>query len=214
MDFPSTIDHTLLRPEASRAEIVKVCEETLEFGFASACLHPFWVKPMAERFPSLNICTVINFPLGLHTVVLQEAERAVIEGARELDIVVNPVHVMESNWDAIEEDLKSYRKIFQEIKLKLIVESSNRSDDEIIKLTEICSFTGFDFIKTSTGFAKEGASVRAVSLMAKHAKDGLYVKASGGIRTLADAWSMINAGAVRIGTSNGVALYQEYERAL
>lgn len=211
MDLRNAIDHTVLNPEAGRTQIVRLCEETLEHRFASACLHPHWVKEMARRFPALKLCTVINFPLGLSLDPLHEAERAVLAGASELDIVVNPALVMEGEWEAIEEELASFRRIFAEITLKLIIESCQRTDAEIIQLTELCSGVGFDFIKTSTGFAREGASLHAVELMAKHAQGDLKVKASGGIKSLAQAEAMLKAGASRIGTSSGIEILREFE---
>lgn len=206
MKLSAYIDHTVLKPDASRAEVTKICEETLEHGFASACLNPFWVGPMKELFPSLRICTVINFPHGMGVVGMHEAERAVLAGALELDIVINSALVRERSWDQIREELSSYRRIYPELTLKLIIESCNRSDLEIVQLTEICSEVGFDFIKTSTGFAREGASLHAVRLMAKHLSHGLGIKASGGIKTRQDAEEFIRAGATRIGTSSGISI--------
>ncbi|RZK35184.1 MAG: deoxyribose-phosphate aldolase [Hymenobacter sp.] len=183
MNLRPYIDHTILSPIATRTQVAAICKESKDYGFASACLHPYWVAPMASQFPDTRICTVIAFPLGLQTTGLHEAERAVLAGAKELDIVVNPVQVSEANWRAIEDDLSAYRRIFAEITLKLIIESCDRSDDEIIHLTKICSETGFDYIKTSTGFGKGGATIQVVTLMQKHAQKTLKIKASGGIKT-------------------------------
>lgn len=206
MNLASSIDHTVLKPDATRAEVIKVCEETLEFGFASACIQPFWVAAMAERFPALRLCTVINFPHGMSINGLYEAERAALAGAVELDIVVNPALVAERAWDVISEELGSYRRIFPELTLKLIIESCQRTDSEIVRLTELCSDSGFQFIKTSTGFAREGATLHAVELMARHATKGLKIKASGGIKTKVQAEEFLQAGASRIGTSSGTSM--------
>jgi deoxyribose-phosphate aldolase len=211
MNLSTFIDHTLLAPTADEEQVVEICQETKRLGFASACLHPFWIAPMASRFPDTRLCTVIAFPLGLQTTGLYEAERAVLAGALELDIVVNPALVSRADWLLIEEDLLRYRRIFAEITLKLIIESCQRSDEEIIRLTELCSDTGFDFIKTSTGFAREGASLHAVALMKTHARAGLRIKASGGIKTLDQALAMIKAGAARVGTSSGASILAEWD---
>ncbi|RYZ75279.1 MAG: hypothetical protein EOP04_33530 [Proteobacteria bacterium] len=125
MNLSTHIDHTILSPTAKRSQVEAICKETQTYGFASACIHPYWVAPMAAQFPNTRLCTVIAFPLGLQTTGQHEAERAVLAGAKELDIVVNPVQVSEANWKAIEDDLSTYRRIFSEITLKLIIGTSS-----------------------------------------------------------------------------------------
>ncbi|RYZ82008.1 MAG: deoxyribose-phosphate aldolase [Proteobacteria bacterium] len=211
MNLAATIDHTNLSPATKRSQIEAICQETETYGFASACIHPYWVAPMAKQFPNTRLCTVINFPLGLQTTGHHEAERAVLAGAKELDIVANPAKISEANWKALEDELNTYRQVFSEITLKLIIESCDRSSEEIIQLTKICGETGFDYIKTSTGWGKEGATIEAITLIKTHAPKHLKIKASGGIKTAEQTLEMIKAGAHRIGTSNAIKIMEGCE---
>ncbi len=207
----SMIDHTALAVETSRADILRLCEDVRREGFASACLHPFWLKEMAPLFPDIRLCTVIGFPLGLTTTKLYEAQKAAEQGAVELDIVINHAWVMEEDWQSIREELNSFRHIFPELGLKLIIETCRLTDAQIITLTRLTRDAGFDWIKTSTGFAAAGATVESVRLMKQHAGEKMEVKASGGIKSLATALAMIEAGATRIGTSSGLLILNEWE---
>ena len=205
------IDHTALAVETPRLDILRLCEEVRSEGFASACIHPYWLKEMAPRFSDIRLCTVIGFPLGMQTIKLYEAQKAAEDGAVELDIVLNHAWVMDGQWASIAEELSSFRHVFPEITLKLIIETCRLSPEQIIKLTALASEASFDWIKTSTGFAASGATVEAVRLMKKHCKDGMQVKASGGIRSLESTLAMIEAGATRIGSSSGLAILKEFE---
>ncbi|RYZ58861.1 MAG: deoxyribose-phosphate aldolase [Proteobacteria bacterium] len=205
------IDHTLLHVEAGEKEIEQLCRDAQRENFASVCIHPYWLEVMAPRFPHVRFCTVIGFPLGMQTVKLHEAQHAVQAGAVELDIVVNHAFIVAKNWKAISEELESFRHIFPEIGLKFIIETCRLQDEETVKLTELASHAGFDWIKTSTGFAASGARVEDVALMKAHAGSRMQVKASGGIRNLKAAEEMIVAGARRIGTSAGLQILAEFD---
>ena len=210
-NLASMIDHTVLGVETPRQDIVRLCGEVQREGFASACIHPFWVKEMAPQFPDIRLCTVIGFPLGMSTIKLYEAQKAAESGAVELDIVVNHAWVMDENWKSIAEELSSFRHVFPEVTLKLILETCRLTDEQIIKLSSLASSASFDWIKTSTGFAASGATFEVVRLMKSQCKGGMQVKASGGIRNLESTLAMIEAGASRIGTSSGLAILKEFE---
>lgn len=207
------IDHTLLNVEGSEAAIEQLCRDAERENFASVCIHPYWLERMAPRFPRVRFCTVIGFPLGMHTaeVKMHEAQRAVQAGAVELDIVLNHALVLAKDWAIIADELKSFRHIFPEIGLKLIIETCRLQEDEISKVTELAAAAGFDWIKTSTGFAAGGASAKDVALMKARAGAKMQVKASGGIRNLKAAEEMITAGARRIGTSAGLTILAEFD---
>jgi deoxyribose-phosphate aldolase len=207
------IDHTLLNVEASRAEIEQLCRDAEAENFASVCIHPYWLEEMVPRFPRVKFCTVIAFPLGMQTseVKMHEAQKAVQAGAVELDIVINHALVAAKNWSAIREELQSFRHIFPEIGLKLIIETCRLNEQEIIQLSELTAQAGFDWIKTSTGFAASGANVKDVALMKAHSGTQMQVKASGGIRNLASTEAMLEAGARRIGTSAGLTILKEFD---
>jgi deoxyribose-phosphate aldolase len=207
------IDHTLLAVEGSEAAVEQLCREAEAEGFASVCIHPYWLELMQPRFPRVKFCTVIGFPLGMQSrdVKFYEAQKAVEAGALELDIVINHALVMGQKWQELSDELKTYRRLFPEIGLKLIIESCRLKEDEIIKLCEISRLAGFDWIKTSTGFAASGATTKDVAVMKAHAGQRMAVKASGGIRNLKSAQEMIAAGAGRIGTSAGMTILAEFE---
>jgi deoxyribose-phosphate aldolase len=214
-DWASLIDHTLLKPEASEADIRKLCEEAAQFGFASVCVNPGWVKKAAEflRGTGVPVCTVIGFPLGatLPDVKAYEARRAIFNGAREVDMVIN-VGALKSGDDcAVEEDIRAVAEAAHEngVLCKVIIETALLTDEEKVRACLASKNAGADFVKTSTGFAKGGATVADVALMRRTVGSALGVKASGGVKGIDDARAMFEAGATRIGASVGVKIAQE-----
>ncbi|HLA94355.1 MAG TPA: deoxyribose-phosphate aldolase [Pyrinomonadaceae bacterium] len=214
-DWASLIDHTLLKPEASEADIKKLCDEAAQFGFASVCVNPAWVKKAAGflRGTNVPVCTVIGFPLGatLPDVKAFEARRAIFNGAREVDMVIN-IGALKSGDDcAVEDDIRAVVDAAHEngILCKVIIETALLTDEEKVRACLASKNAGADFVKTSTGFAKGGATVEDVSLMRRTVGSELGVKASGGVKGIDDARAMFEAGATRIGASVGVKIAQE-----
>jgi deoxyribose-phosphate aldolase len=214
-DWASLIDHTLLKPEASESDIRKLCSEAAEFGFASVCVNPAWVKRAAEflKGSGVPVCTVIGFPLGatLSDVKAYEARRAIFNGAREVDMVIN-IGALKSGDDcAVEDDIRAVAEAAHEnhVLCKVIIETALLSDEEKVRACLAAKNAGADFVKTSTGFAKGGATAHDVSLMRHTVGTALGVKASGGVKGIDDARMMFEAGATRIGASVGVKIAQE-----
>ena len=214
-DWASLIDHTLLKPEASEADIRKLCKEAAEFGFASVCVNPSWVKRAAEflKGTGVPVCTVIGFPLGatLSDVKAYEARRSIFNGAREVDMVIN-VGALKSGDDClVEDDIRAVADAAHEnhVLCKVIIETALLTDDEKVRACLAAKNAGADFVKTSTGFAKGGATVADIALMRRTVGSELGVKASGGVKSMADARAMVEAGATRIGASVGVKIAQE-----
>ena len=214
-DWASLIDHTLLKPEASESDIKKLCSEAAEFGFASVCVNPGWVKRAAEflKGTGVPVCTVIGFPLGatLPDVKAYEARRSIFNGAREVDMVIN-IGALKSGDDClVEDDIRAVVDAAHEnhILCKVIIETALLTDDEKVRACLAAKNAGADFVKTSTGFAKGGATADDVSLMRRTVGSALGVKASGGVKGLDDARAMFEAGATRIGASVGVKIAQE-----
>ena len=214
-DWASLIDHTLLKPEASESDIKKLCNEAIQFGFASVCVNPTWVKKAAEFLKGSNIpvCTVIGFPLGatLPDVKAYETRRAIFDGAGEVDMVIN-IGALKSGDDcAVEDDIRAVSEAAHEngILCKVIIETALLTDEEKVRACLASKNAGADFVKTSTGFAKGGATADDVALMRRVVGSSLGVKASGGVKGIEDARKMFEAGATRIGASVGVKIAQE-----
>ena len=209
MNIAKMIDHTYLKPEGTLKEIDALIQEATTHGFKSVCIHPAFVAHAAKALEASDVlvCTVVGFPLGANTLATKafEAEDALNHGADEIDMVAPIGALMEGDFDRLYEEVKTLKALTQENVLKVILETAMLEDATIIKASQTAFAAGADFVKTSTGFGPGGASVDAVRLMASVAK-GKGVKASGGVRNLADAQAMIDAGATRIGTSNGVAI--------
>ena len=200
----SCVDHTLLDRCATKAEIFTVLDDAIKYGAASACIPPCYVKEAKEYVADrLKICTVIGFPNGYATTAVKcfEAEEAIENGADELDTVINTAHLYDGRYDEILEELTMLKKIAGERVLKVIIETCLLSKEQIIKMCQIVTASGADYIKTSTGFSKSGATFSDVELMAKNVGEGVKVKAAGGISTLEDAMEFIRLGASRLGTS-------------
>lgn len=217
MQINRMIDHTLLKPEATREQIKKICDEALEYNFKSVCVNPYWVNFASEilKGSEVSVCTVIGFPLGANTSLLKsfETEEAVKNGASEIDMVLNVGLLKSKEYDLVEEDIKSVVKSAKGKLVKVILETCLLSDEEIIKACELSMEAGVDFVKTSTGFNSEGATTHAVKIMRETVGDKLGVKASGGIRDLKKSMDMIDSGASRLGVSAGIDIIKEYNNA-
>ena len=214
-EWASLIDHTLLKPEATDEDIKKLCQEAASYRFASVCVNPTWVRVAScnLRGSGVPVCTVIGFPLGatLPDVKAYEARRALLDGATELDMVIN-VGALKSGDDClVEHDIRSVAEVAHEYDAicKVIIETALLTDDEKVRACLAAKKAGADFVKTSTGFSKGGATVADVALMRRTVGTELGVKASGGVKGLEDARKMVEAGATRIGASVGVKIAQE-----
>ena len=211
MEYNKFIDHTLLKPEAKIEQIKTLCEEAKEHDFMSVCVNPFFV-PVARKLlegSSVKVCTVIGFPLGANTpsVKVYEAKKAVEDGADEVDMVQNISMAKEHDYEFIENEIRQIKEaVGPDIVLKVILETCLLTDDEIRECSIAAKKAGADFVKTSTGFSKGGATVNAVKIMRAADGDEMGVKASGGIHTTEEMLAVIEAGASRIGASCGVQL--------
>lgn len=211
-ELASMIDHTLLKPDATQNEIQKICSEAIEHKFASVCVNPIWVDYCFNLLKESNIkvCTVVGFPLGSNKtdIKLVETEKAIADGAEEIDMVINIGKIKSKHYADVFSELKEMSFLVKKYLglLKVIFETCLLNDTEKIIATNLCKEAKVDFIKTSTGFSKSGATIYDVSLMKYFASDNLKVKASGGIRNKEDALKMIAAGASRLGTSSGVKI--------
>ncbi len=204
------IDHTLLKPDATTSMIEKLCEEAREYDFASVCVNPCFVSLAAKLLngSDVKVCTVIGFPLGatLSNVKAFEASEAIKAGATEIDMVLNISWAKEHKYDEIAKEVAMVKKACGNILLKVILETCLLSDDEIIECSKACVKGNADYVKTSTGFSKGGATTHAVKLMRDTVGPDIGVKASGGVHNKEEALAMVNAGASRIGASCGVAI--------
>ncbi len=202
----------MLKPEASAADIDKLCEEAKEYHFASVCINPTWVKRAADtlRGTSVVTCTVIGFPLGATTTAIKamEARKALREGAREVDMVINIGELKSGDYDLVREDIAKVAEAAHEVGglCKVILETALLTDEEKVIASSLAKEAKADFVKTSTGFGPGGATVYDVALMRETVGPDMGVKASGGVRTLEDVEDMIAAGATRIGASAGVQI--------
>jgi|CZCB01.1.fsa_nt_gi deoxyribose-phosphate aldolase len=209
----SFIDHTLLKPTASKLQIEKLCQEARQYGFASVCVNPVHVAAAARLLQGsdVKVCTVIGFPLGANTTLTKvlEARDAAAAGAHEVDMVLNIGSLMEGDYAQVYSDIKAVRDAVPGLVLKVILETGYLSKEQIVKGCILTKMAGADFVKTSTGFGPGGATVEDVQLMRTVVGEDFGVKASGGIRDYAAAAAMLEAGANRIGASAGVAIVEE-----
>ena len=205
------IDHTLLKPEASQAQVNQLCQEAIAYSFWSVCINPFWV-PLAVKLlqgSPVKIATVIGFPLGANSTTTKalEAGEAICHGANELDMVINIGALKSGEFNLVEQDIKAVVRIAAKRALvKVILETCLLTEAEKIHASQICLAVGADFLKTSTGFGPHGATVEDVALLKREAGSKIRVKAAGGIRDFDTALAMLKAGADRIGTSAGVKI--------
>lgn len=215
MELNSYIDHTNLKVVSTLKDIEKLCDEAINYHFASVCVSPYYVS-LAKNLlkdSTVSVCTVIGFPNGYSTKETKvfEAINAIENGADEIDMVINISALKNKDYDYIKEEIEEIRDSIDGHILKVIIETCYLEEDEIIKMTEICNETFVNFIKTSTGFGTRGASLRDVEIMNEHRNEVLEIKVSGGIKTFEDANAMINEGATRLGTSNGVEIMKGEE---
>jgi deoxyribose-phosphate aldolase len=214
-DVASLIDHTLLKPDASRGEIEKLCREALESRFATVCVNPTWVALAARLLKGsrVGVCSVIGFPLGATTpdVKHYETRRAIFDGATEVDMVINVGALKSGDLRLVEQDIEAVVGPAREcgVLSKVIIEAALLTDDEKITASTIVKAAGADYIKTSTGFGPGGATAADVALMRRIVGADLGVKAAGGVRDYESLKQMVAAGATRIGASAGVKILQE-----
>lgn len=213
MRLNKTIDHTILNPDATIDEVIKVIDEAKAHDFASVCLEPCWVTLAAERLADseVKVCTVIGFPLGANTKTVKafEAKEAVENGAEEVDMVLNIGALKSGDYELVLEDMKAVREAAKDAVVKVILETCLLTDEEKKKACALAKEAGLDFVKTSTGFSTAGATTEDVKLMREAVGDTMGVKASGGIRDRETAEAMIAAGASRIGASKSIAIVGE-----
>lgn len=213
MRLNKTIDHTILNPDATKDEVIKVIDEAKAYDFASVCLEPCWVTLAAERLADseVKVCTVIGFPLGANTKTVKafEAKEAVENGADEVDMVLNIGALKSGEYDSVLEDMKAVREAAKDAVVKVILETCLLTDEEKKKACALAKEAGMDFVKTSTGFSTAGATTDDVKLMREAVGDTMGVKASGGIRDRKTAEAMFAAGASRIGASKSIAIVGE-----
>ncbi|WP_209465580.1 deoxyribose-phosphate aldolase [Symbiobacterium terraclitae] len=205
------IDHTMLRPDATEAQIRTLCAEAREHGFMSVCVNPHWVPLCRDLLSGTDVlvCTVIGFPLGANRSEIKavEAEDAVARGAREVDMVINIGALKSGQHDVVLSDIRAVvEAVSGEARVKVIIETGLLTDEEKVTACRLAQEAGADFVKTSTGFGHGGATVADVALMRRTVGPAMGVKASGGVRDLATALAMVEAGANRIGASAGVAI--------
>lgn len=221
MEINKYIEHTNLKSNLIEIDIVNLCEESLKYDFYNVCILPTWIKFVKSYFgaTALEICTVVGFPLGNQWTSIKEKETsmALEFGAKEIDVVINVSDVLQGKWQKVRDEIRSLKKIVKLIpaaKLKIIFETCYLKNEDITYLCKLCIEEKVDFVKTSTGFGPEGATLTNVALMYEVCKDNIEIKASGGIKNLSSCLEFIKAGANRIGTSNGVAIINEYQNKI
>lgn len=199
------VDHTLLKPMSTWEQIKTICDEAKEMKVASVCIPPSFVKRASNYLQGeIAVCTVIGFPLGYQTTAVKvfEAKDAIANGAKEIDMVINIGDLKDRNYDAIEDEIRQIKEAIGTHILKVIIETCYLTEEEKIKMCDIVTAAGADFIKTSTGFGTNGATLEDIQLFAKHVGSQVRIKAAGGVKTIADANAFIDAGATRLGTSS------------
>ncbi len=215
LNLAAYIDHTILAPQAQRADIDRICAEALQYHFAAVCVPPCYVKRAAKLLKNSTVqtATVIGFPLGYSTrsVKLYEMNDAISHGAQEIDFVINIGALKDRRWHFLQREIKalSAEAHRQRAKIKVIIETALLTTDEVVTICDICAECKVDFVKTSTGFSTAGAVVETVALMRQTLPPTIAIKASGGIRTRAFAEQLIAAGATRLGCSSSLAIVGE-----
>jgi deoxyribose-phosphate aldolase len=211
----SMIDHTLLKADATRGEIEALCREAAQFGFATVCVNPAWVAHAARQLAAttVGVCSVVGFPLGATTADVKgyETRRAIFDGAREIDMVINVGALKSGDLRTVERDIEAVASTCRECGAlsKVIIEAALLTDDEKIAACTIAKAAGADYVKTSTGFGPGGATAADVALMRKVVGADMGVKAAGGVRDLEGLKAMVAAGATRVGASAGVKIVQQ-----
>lgn len=209
-DLAAFIDHTLLKPEASEADVLKLCDEAIRHRFKAVCVNPIHVRACVERLSGSSVLTasVVGFPLGasLASVKAKETENAVRDGAAEIDMVLRIDLARAARWSEVEADIAAVVVAASGAPVKVILETGLLTPEQIIGACQASERAGAAFVKTATGFLGRGATVEDIELMKKSCSPRMQIKASGGVKTFTQAKAMIEAGASRIGTSSGVAL--------
>ena len=209
------IDHTLLKAFAKESDIKKLCEEALQYDFASVCVNPSNVALASSLLKGSNVkvCTVIGFPLGANTIAVKayETKDAVLNGANEIDMVINIGKAKDHDYEYILEEIRAVVDSADGNLVKVIIETCYLEPEEMKEVCHMASLAGANFVKTSTGFGTGGAKAEDVALMKASIPSNMEVKASGGIRTLSELETMVAAGATRIGASSGASILKEYE---
>ncbi|MCM3737021.1 deoxyribose-phosphate aldolase [Bacillus cytotoxicus] len=211
MNIAKLIDHTVLKPDTKKEDVMKVLEEAKKYNFASVCINPTWVKLAAEELAGhdVDVCTVIGFPLGANTTETKvfETKDVIAKGATEVDMVINVGALKDGDNELVEKDIYEVVQAAKEKALvKVIIETCLLTDEEKVRACQLAVKAGADFVKTSTGFSTGGATAEDIALMRKTVGENVGVKASGGVRTREDAEKMVEAGASRIGASASVAI--------
>ena len=213
MELAKYIDHTLLKPESTREDILRICEEAKHYGTASVCVNPFWIGFVAEQLKGsgVNPCCVIGFPLGATPACVKafETKKAVEDGAKEVDMVINVGALRGGETDVVKNDIKAVVDAAAgKALVKVIIETCLLTDEQKVLACKLAKEAGADFVKTSTGFSTGGATVHDVALMRQTVGDACKVKAAGGMHTRAEAEAMVAAGADRLGTSASIAIVE------
>lgn len=212
MNIASIIDHTLLKANATKSDVKKVCDEAKKYNFKSVCVNSSYTEFVSKQLADTNVdvCTVVGFPLGAMDTVSKafETKRAVELGANEIDMVINVGALKDKDFELVLNDIKAVVDASGKSLVKVILETCLLTNEEIVKACELSKEAGADFVKTSTGFSTGGATVEDIALMRKTVGPEMGVKASGGVRTREDAEAVISAGATRIGASSSVAIVE------
>lgn len=213
----SMVDHTLLAQTSTWEEIRQICDDAVKYGTASVCIPPCYVRQAKEYMgEQMKVCTVIGFPNGSHTTAVKvfETKDAVADGADEIDMVINVGMLKAKDYDYVQNEIREVREACQGRLLKVIIETCLLTDEEKIKMCELVTAAGADYIKTSTGFSTAGATFEDIALFAEHVGEQVKIKAAGGISSLADAERFIELGADRLGTSRIVKIVKEMQRGM
>ena len=213
MNYNKMIDHTVLKADTPLETVKKICDEAMEYGFASVCINPCHVAYCADylKDSDVNVCTVIGFPLGANTSAVKafETKDAIANGADEIDMVMNIGALKDKNYDFVRDDVKAVVEAANGTLVKVILETCLLTEDEIKKACELCVEAKADYVKTSTGFSTRGATIEDVRIMKEAVHGKAKVKAAGGVRTPEDMVKIVAAGADRIGTSAGCSLVKK-----
>ena len=213
MNYNKVIDHTVLKADTPLETVKRICDEAMEYGFASVCINPCHVAYCADylKDSDVNVCTVIGFPLGANTSAVKafETKDAIANGADEIDMVMNIGALKDKNYDLVRDDVKAVVEAANGTLVKVILETCLLTEDEIKKACELCVEAKADYVKTSTGFSTRGATIEDVRIMKEAVHGKAKVKAAGGVRTPEDMVKIVAAGADRIGTSAGCSLVKK-----
>ena len=218
LDIAAYIDHTILKPDTAIADVERLCGEAIEYNFAAVCVPPLYVKKAVQLLAGSTVktATVIGFPFGYSAIEAKLAEvvLAIVDGADELDMVMNIAAVKNNDWQFIASEINAILPVIRNKNrvIKVIIETGMLTTDEIIKCCELYGAAGIDFLKTSTGYNGKGATVEAVQLMRQHLPPHIQIKASGGIRSFTFACELLSAGASRIGCSSSIDIVMQRQK--